>query len=115
MIAAVRIRSDTDARKKVSDTLENLSLDTNNKVVVYEDTDSIRGMLNVVKDYIAYGEIEEETLEKLEDRKGEEIESGGTVKLSPPTKGYKNTKKNYGQGGSLGERPEIDSLITRMV
>ncbi len=115
MIAAVRIRSDTDARQKVARTLDNLGLRRNNQCVVHEDSESIRGMLNVVKDYVAYGEIDEETVEKLEERRGEILENGDTVNLSPPSKGYRSTKKNHGQGGSLGERPDMNELISRMV
>ena len=115
MIAAVRVRSDIDARHKTSRTLENLGLVKNNQCTVYEDSDSIRGMMKASKDYIAYGEIKEETVEKLEERKGEELENGDVISLAPPTKGYKDTKKNQGQGGSLGKRDDMDELIERMV
>lgn len=115
MIAAVRVRSDIDAREKVSRTLEDLGLEKNNQCVVYEDSDSIRGMMNLVKDYIAYGEVDEETVEKLEEKAGEDLESGDVISLSPPSKGYKDTKKNHGQGGSLGKRPDVDELVERMV
>lgn len=115
MIAAVKVRGGIDAREKTSATLENLNLSKKNRVVVYEDSDSVRGMLRNAKDYIAYGEIEDETVEKLEARKGEDIESGDTVDLNAPSGGFKPTKKNYSQGGALGNRPDMDELIDRMV
>ena len=115
MIAAIRVRGNVDAGRKVSATLENINLERKNQCVVYEDTDSIRGMLNQAKDYITFGEVSEETLELLEERKGSEIESGDVVSLTPPSRGYKDTKKNVNQGGSLGERENLDSLLEKMV
>lgn len=115
MIAAVKVRGSIDARKNTKDTLQNLNLTEKNRCVVFEDSDSIRGMLKSAKDYITYGEISDETLEKLEERKGEELESGDTVNLTAPSGGFKSTKKNYGQGGSLGNRPDMDGLVDKMV
>ena len=71
MIAAVKVRGSIDGRQKVKRTLEDLKLDSRNKCVVFEDSESVKGMLNVAKDYITFGEIDEETVEKLEERKGE--------------------------------------------
>ncbi|PSH01683.1 MAG: hypothetical protein BRC27_01345 [Nanohaloarchaea archaeon SW_10_44_10] len=115
MIATVKVRGSIDARHKAKRTLKDLNLEKRNQCVVFEDNDSIRGMLETAKDYITYGEISKETLEKLEERKGSEIESGDTVKLTPPTGGFRNTKKQVGQGGSLGKRDNLDELIQKMV
>ncbi len=115
MLAAVRVRGDVDADQKVSRTLDDLKLRKKHQCVVYEKKDSTEGMLELAKDYITYGEIGEETLEELEERKGEKIESGDTVELPPPSKGFKNTKKQVGQGGSLGKRENMDEIIERMV
>jgi len=115
MIAAVRVRGDVDVDVKISTTLQNLNLEKRNQCVVFEDSDSIRGMLNHAKDYIAYGEIDEETVEALEERNGEELESGDTVNLTSPSGGFKDTKKQVGQGGTLGERTDMDSLVQKMV
>lgn len=115
MIAAIRVRGDVDVRQKASRTLDDLSLKTRNQCVVYEDNESVRGMLKVAKDYVAFGEISEETLEKLSDRKGKDLESGDKVKLSPPSGGFKDTKKQVGQGGTLGHREDMDQLVQKMV
>ncbi len=115
MIAAVRVRGDVDVGQRISRTLNDLKLRKKNQCVVYEDSDAIEGMLNVAKDYIAYGEIDEDTLEKLEDRKSEEVEKGDVIDLTPPSGGYRNTKKQAGQGGSLGKRGDMDDLLDSMV
>jgi len=49
MIAAVRVRSEIDAREKATKTLQNLGLEKNNQCVVYEESDSVKGMLETVK------------------------------------------------------------------
>ncbi len=115
MIAAVRVRGNVDAREKVSRTLNDLKLRKKNQCVVFEENKSVEGMMKLAKDYIAYGEIDDDTVEKLEERSGTSIESGSTVKLSPPTGGFKDTKGNVGQGGSLGKRSDMDELINKMV
>lgn len=115
MIAAVKVRGDVDASRKASETLKHLNLTKKNRVVVYEDSDSVRGMLNHAKDYIAYGELSDELLEKLEEKKGEDLESGDIFDLNPPTGGYKSTKRQAGQGGALGRRENLDELVGRMV
>lgn len=115
MIAAVKVRGSVDANDKARATMENLQLDKKNKLVVYEDKDSIKGMFSKAKDYITYGDLDEETIEKLEEVKGEKIESGDTFNMTPPSGGYKDTKKHVGQGGSLGKRSDMDPLVQRMI
>lgn len=114
MIAAVKIRGNVDVPQPVKDTMTNLGLKNRNEIRLYEDTESVKGMLNKAKDYIAYGEVSEETVEMLEDRYGS-AEVGNTINAKPPRKGFKNTKRNVKQGGSLGNHGEIDDLIQRMV
>lgn len=115
MLAAVRIRGNLDTDEKVDKTLQTLNLDTRNQCVLLKDKDSIRGMLNQAKDYITFGEVSEDIIKELEERKGEEIEANDTICLSPPSGGFKSTKKQVGQGGALGERDDIDGLIRKMV
>lgn len=115
MIAAVKVRSSIDARDKAKDTLQTLNLNKNNQVKFLEDTKANRGMLQVAKDYISFGKVSDETVSLVEDKTGNEIENGTVISLSPPSKGYSSTKKHVNQGGVLGENPEIESLIERMV
>lgn len=115
MIAAVRVRGPVDLDEQINNTLDNLNLDSKNKLVVFEENEAVEGMMNKVKDFITYGEVSDEVVEKLEERNGKEIKSGDSVNLSPPSGGYRDTKKNTGQGGSLGKRENMDELVERMV
>lgn len=65
MIAVVRLRGTIDVHKKISETLRLLRLHKRYHCVVVPDTPSYRGMLQVVKDYVAYGEIDDGTLALL--------------------------------------------------
>lgn len=65
MIAVVRLRGTIDVHRKIRDTLRMLRLHRRYHCVVVPDTPSYRGMLEVVKDYVAYGEINAETLAML--------------------------------------------------
>jgi len=114
MIAAVKIRGNVDVPKPVQDTMTNLGLENRNQIVLYEDDDSIKGMMNKAKDYITYGEVSDEVVEMLEERY-EEVGHGTVISATPPSKGFKSTKKGFSQGGSLGKRPSVDSLIKRMI
>ncbi|MFB6245231.1 MAG: uL30 family ribosomal protein [Candidatus Nanohaloarchaea archaeon] len=109
MIAAVRVRGPVDVDVKTEDSLRGLGLEKKNQLVVLQDTDSTRGMLEMAKDYIAYGEISEELVEAIDAGEGE------PVGMTPPSKGFRDTRKQHGQGGTLGERPSMDDLVRRMM
>lgn len=108
MLAAVRVRGLPDTPRKVSDTLESLRLDRKNTCVLLEDTDSSRGMLRAVRNHVAYGEVSDETVSNLGER------GSSPFRLSPPSRGFRGPKRGYNQGGSLGERDDMDELLERM-
>ncbi|MEM0215265.1 MAG: 50S ribosomal protein L30 [Archaeoglobaceae archaeon] len=65
MLAVVRLRGTVDVHKKISETLRLLRLHRRYNCVIIPDTPSYRGMLQVVKDYVAFGEIDHEILALL--------------------------------------------------
>lgn len=65
MLAAVRLRGEVNVDKKIKDTLSLLNLHKINHCVLVPNTPSYKGMLQVVKDYVAFGEVEPEMLAKL--------------------------------------------------
>jgi len=70
VFAVVRLRGTVGVNRKIRDTLAMLRLHKRNHCVVVPDTPSYRGMLQIVKDYVAYGEINAETLALLLRRRG---------------------------------------------
>jgi large subunit ribosomal protein L30 len=63
MIAIIRIRGSTGIKPSAEKTAELLNLNRINHMVIFPETESINGMLNRVKDYVTWGEIDRETLE----------------------------------------------------
>ena len=69
--AVVRVRGRVGVKGEIEETLRRLRLTRVNHCVVVPDTPTIRGMLQKVKDYVTWGEIDAETLDLLLRRRGE--------------------------------------------
>jgi large subunit ribosomal protein L30 len=68
--AVVKMRGVVKSKPDVRRTLELLNLDRTNHCVIIEDNEHYRGMLQKVKDYVAWGEINTETLTILLNKRG---------------------------------------------
>ncbi|MBU0470457.1 MAG: uL30 family ribosomal protein [Nanoarchaeota archaeon] len=137
--AVVLVRGTVDMTHQLKDTLKSLNLSRKNQCVVLENNPLNKGMILKVKDYVTWGEIDEETFKKLVEGRGEELLSrekdskdryaykslefkGKKYKkyfrLNPPQKGFgrKGIKMAFKVGGGLGYRGEkINDLIMRML
>lgn len=71
MIAIVRVRGTVNVRRDVAETLKRLNLKRPNYCVVVPETKQYLGMIQKVKDYVAYGNIDLETFKNLLKRRGE--------------------------------------------
>ncbi len=139
-LAAIRIRGVTGVRRNVEDTLKMLRLYRKNYCCVLLNNQIYQGMLKSAKDYITWGEIDDETFNMLVDKRGDEFkgretDSMGKIKyndfivinnkkikkyfrLNPPKKGFgrKGIKHTYRNGGALGYRgAAINELVKRMI
>jgi len=82
-------------------------------------------MVKKAKDYITYGEIDDDVLKLLIEKRGQKSKDkdGKEVmkkffRLSPPRKGFerKGIKIGFNAGGALGYRgKKINDLIKRMI
>lgn len=123
LIAVIRIRGKKGIKKNIRDTLEMLCLYKKNFCVVVESTRSIMGMIKKAKDYITWGEVNENMLNELVYKRGEKNprDSKKTKKffrLHPPRGGFerKGVKVPFSLGGALGYRTEkINELIKKML
>ncbi len=141
MYAVIRIRGRLNVRKEIQDTLKMLRLNRKMHCVLIREEDSLKGMLKKVKDYVTWGEIDDETLKLLLERRGrkkgdvrlkkeevkeifEKIKSEGKIpkvlkpvfRLRPPSKGFKKSIKQPYPKGELGYRgKEINKLLKRMI
>ena len=114
-IAAILIRGLIGVRFDIKDTLKMLNLNKKHACAVFQTSPSILGMMNKCKDYITWGEINEETIKALDSRK---TSKDNVFKLCPPVGGFerKGIKTPFSLGGAIGYRADkINSLINRMV
>src|SRR3989344_5485786 len=143
-IAVLRIRGDLNVRRDKKDTLRLLRLFNKNYCVVLDNSPNYIGMVEKIKDYITWGELNKETFELLlkergrlagnkkltadylkeklkisfEDFTKDFFEGKKLFRLSPPIKGFERggIKKPFSMGGALGYRKEtINNLIERMI
>lgn len=137
--AVIRIRGLTGIKPDAKKTMQLLKLYRKNYCVVVENNPSITGMIKKIKDYVAWGEINDETYKALIEKRGKEYmgrekDRTGKIKykfwevngkklkpffaLAPPKGGFerKGIKKPFKEGGALGYRGEkINRLIMRML
>lgn len=139
-LAVVLVRGRVGNRAEVNETLDHLNLARKNYAIVVEDTPIIRGMIQVVKDGVTWGEIDDQTYQLLIEKRGEEYQGRETdqagkiqyhhtivfqgkkykkyFRLNPPRKGFgrKGIKVAFRAGGALGYRGEkINDLLRRML
>ena len=119
-IAVVRIRGTDDVNFEIVDTMIMLKLHKKHTCSVYDKTPVLMGMLEKCMDYVAYGEIDDQTYKLLIEKRG--ITKEGKVQnyfhLSPPRGGFerRGIKYSYTQKGALGYRGEkMNDLIKKMI
>lgn len=65
MFAVIRLRGTMGIDRKVKSTLEMMRLKHPNNCVLLPETPDVKGMLQKAKDYITWGEISQETLKRM--------------------------------------------------
>lgn len=69
-IAVIRIRGTSKLQGKIEDTLRMMRLFKKNHCAIIKNTETSLGMLQKVKDYVTWGEINEETAKLLLQKRG---------------------------------------------
>ena len=140
-IAAVRIAGQAKLNRDVIETLDRLRVKRKYAcVIIPEDKKEIVGMVKKMKDFVAYGEISDEILTKLIEKRAISLEKGKKVdvkkavellksgenkdklaikpffRLHPPRGGI-DSKIHFGKKkGVLGDNgKDINKLIDRML
>lgn len=115
-IAVIRIKGTVRISAQVSDTMDMLRLYKKHTCVVLEPTREIMGMVDKIKDWITWGEIDDATLALLNEKRGQEGKK--FFRLSPPKGGFerKGIKVSFNSGGTLGYRgAKINDLLKKMI
>jgi large subunit ribosomal protein L30 len=79
MKAIVQLRGEVNQSEAVRDTLAMLNLHRVNHATFVPETDTYRGMVTKVNDWVAHGQPSEETVELLVSRRGEPAEGDGDI------------------------------------
>ena len=118
-IAVIRITGQIGLRKEIVETLHRLRLRRKYVCVVFDKPTKVQlGMIKKVSDFVAFGEISDDTYKELVGKRGQKDKEG---KLKPffrlhPARGGMDTKKHFGVGkGVLGENKKMNELIRRML
>ncbi len=117
MIAIIRIAGQVKIRKDMVETLNRLNLKKKYSCILIDKPKAEElGMIEKIKSFVAYGEINSETLKKLIEARGKYSKSKVHFRLHPPRGGIES-KKGFGVGkGVLGNNKEkINDLILRML
>lgn len=138
MICIIRIKGRVGLKKEINETLDRLRIRKKYACVVINPNKEQEGMIKKLRDFIAYGKIDDKTFKNLIEKRGklidkkkkvdskkivEEIKKGKKfeeVNLKPffrlhsPRKGIKS--KVHFPKGVLGDNKEkINNLIERML
>ncbi len=79
MQAVVQLRGEVNISESVHDALGMLNLSRVNHCALVPETESYRGMITKVNDYVAYGEPSRETLAMILRRRAEPAEGDGEI------------------------------------
>ncbi|QSW99184.1 50S ribosomal protein L30 [Haloterrigena alkaliphila] len=74
MKAIVQVRGEVNRQEDVQDTLEMLNIHSVNHCALVPETDTYRGMITKVNDFVAYGEPDQDVLETLLEKRAEPLE-----------------------------------------
>jgi len=79
MLAVVQLRGEVNVSEAVVDTLDMLNLGRVNHATLVPETDSYRGMITKVNDYVAFGEPSADAVAELLRRRGEPETGEATI------------------------------------
>jgi len=138
MICIIRIRGETKIDGHVKETFDRLRLRRKYSCIVINPNKEQTGMIKKLEDFVAFGEISKDILEKLIDARGqrinkekkvdskkaaEELEKGKKYenlnlkpffRLHPPRGGIKS-KVHFPKGVLGNNKEKINELVLRML
>ena len=127
MIAVVRIHGRVDLSFKVKDTLDRLRIRKKLNCVFVDEKDAVRiGMVHSMKDYVMYGSVSNDFVQKVVEARGELKDKTKKekktlknikpwIRLHPPRGGFKKSTKQPFPKGVLGKQPDVTKLMEKML
>ena len=68
--AVVRVRGQVNVKPKIKETMRIMRLNRVNHCVIIPKNDTYQGMLNIIKDYVTWGEVDTETTQIMLESSG---------------------------------------------
>ena len=102
--AVVRVRGQVNVKPKIKETMRLMRLNRVNHCVIIPENDTYQGMLNIIKDYVTWGEVDHETtqivLESSAKKSGRQNFTKSDLKGSP-FKTIKALAKGLSEGKAI--------------
>ncbi|PIN96511.1 hypothetical protein COX86_02770 [Candidatus Micrarchaeota archaeon CG_4_10_14_0_2_um_filter_60_11] len=102
-IIVIRVRGINGVKRDARMGMLQLGLNRKHSCAILDSKDA--GMLERVKDYVTWGEADEDSMKLIKSKH---------MRLHPPVKGWKASIKRGGKGGALGKRADLKELLKRM-
>ena len=112
MICVIRIAGKVGLDERIKGTFRRLKLGKKYSCVVLEPTKENLGMINTVKNHVAFGEISDSTYKKLLEKRKTKIKN--FFRLHPPRGGIKS-KIQFPKGVLGDNKDKINNLVERML
>jgi large subunit ribosomal protein L30 len=119
MIVVIRIKGRVGLSYTINETLNRLRMRKKYACVVIKGTPEEMGMIDKLRDCVAYGSIKDDVYKELVKLRGKKDKDGKLkpfFRLHPPRKGI-DSKKHFGVAkGVLGDNGDkINDLVLRML
>ena len=99
--AVVRVRGSVNVKPKIKETMRLMKLNRVNHCVIIPENDTYKGMLNIIKDYVTWGEGDAETTELMLESAGKTSGNSTFTKTELKESSFKTMKtlaKNLSEG-----------------
>ena len=90
--AVVRVRGQVNIKPKIKRTLKIMRLNRVNHCVIIPENEVYKGMLNIVKDYVTWGEIDSETTQIMLESSGKKSGNSDFTKADLKDSSFKTIK-----------------------
>jgi large subunit ribosomal protein L30 len=102
--AVIRVRGSVNVKPKIKKTLALLNLTRVNHCVLIPENKSTKGMLQIAKDYVTWGEVNDETISSLLEKRGKRTGD------APLTEEFLQSVSSYKTFDSLAKDLAKDSV-----
>lgn len=118
MIAIIRIAGDVKVREDFRETMMRMGLTKKYSCVVLQKPNEVElGMIKKIKDFVAFGELDDATYKELIEKRGKKFKEKTKVFRLHPPRGGIDSKQHFGiKKGVLGNNgKDINKLVRRML